>query len=45
MVLAGGVTLLMRTWLRRRLGGYTGDTLGAAEQFIEVAVLLPLCAV
>jgi adenosylcobinamide-GDP ribazoletransferase len=45
VVLAGGVTLLMRTSLRRRLGGYTGDTLGAAEQFTEVAVLLALCAV
>jgi adenosylcobinamide-GDP ribazoletransferase len=39
-----GVTLLMKSWLRRRLGGYTGDTLGAAEQFTEVAVLLALCA-
>jgi adenosylcobinamide-GDP ribazoletransferase len=39
-----GVTLLMRSWLRRRLGGYTGDTLGAAEQFTEAAVLLALCA-
>jgi adenosylcobinamide-GDP ribazoletransferase len=39
-----GVTLLLRGWLRRRLGGYTGDTLGATEQFIEVALLLALCA-
>jgi adenosylcobinamide-GDP ribazoletransferase len=35
-----GVVLVMRRWLARRLGGYTGDTLGAAEQLGEVAVLL-----
>lgn len=34
------VALAMARWLRRRLGGYTGDTLGASEQFAEVAVLL-----
>ncbi|MGM9489101.1 adenosylcobinamide-GDP ribazoletransferase [Ideonella sp. YS5] len=45
LVLAASVPLLMRHWLRRRLGGYTGDTLGAAEQFTEVAALLALCAV
>ena len=45
LALAAGVALLMRAWLRRRLGGYTGDTLGAAEQFTEVAVLLALCTV
>ncbi len=27
-------------WLRRRLGGYTGDTLGATQQITEVLVLL-----
>jgi adenosylcobinamide-GDP ribazoletransferase len=31
---------VMARWLRRRLGGYTGDTLGAAEQLAELAVLL-----
>jgi len=31
-----------RQWLGQRLGGYTGDTLGAAEQLTEVAVLLVL---
>jgi adenosylcobinamide-GDP ribazoletransferase len=41
---AGLVVLSMRMWLRHRLGGYTGDTLGACEQFTEVAVLLVLCA-
>lgn len=34
----------MRWWLRQRLGGYTGDTLGACEQLGEVAVLLALSA-
>jgi adenosylcobinamide-GDP ribazoletransferase len=34
----------MRRWLQRRLAGYTGDTLGAAEQFGELAVLLAFAA-
>ena len=34
----------MRWWLRQRLGGCTGDTLGACEQLGEVAVLLALSA-
>jgi len=29
-------------WLRRRLGGYTGDGLGATQQVIELALLLTL---
>ena len=44
LVAAAAVALAMRAWLRHRLGGYTGDTLGATEQFTEVAVLLVLCA-
>jgi len=36
--------LLLRRWLQRRLNGYTGDTLGAAEQLGEVAVLLAFVA-
>jgi adenosylcobinamide-GDP ribazoletransferase len=39
-----GVVLSMRRWLVRRLGGYTGDTLGATEQLCEVAVLGVLAA-
>jgi adenosylcobinamide-GDP ribazoletransferase len=44
---AGGLALLLLTlrgWLRRRLGGHTGDTLGAAEQLGEAAVLLAFAA-
>lgn len=44
---AGGLVLLLlalRAGLRRRLGGYTGDTLGAAEQLGEVVVLLAFAA-
>jgi adenosylcobinamide-GDP ribazoletransferase len=36
---------VLRIWLRRRLGGYTGDTLGAAEQLGEIVVLLAFAAV
>ena len=38
------VCVVMGRWLRRRLGGYTGDTLGAAQQFAEVAIYLALLA-
>ena len=31
-------------WYRRRLGGFTGDTLGCAEQLGEAAVLLAIVA-
>jgi len=41
---AAAVALLMRHWLRSRLGGYTGDGLGATEQLAEIAVLLAFTA-
>lgn len=41
---AAVVALLMRQWLKRRLGGYTGDGLGATEQLAEMAVLLAFTA-
>ncbi|KQY79438.1 adenosylcobinamide-GDP ribazoletransferase [Pelomonas sp. Root1444] len=44
MAAAGLAALLMRQWLKRRLGGYTGDGLGATEQFAEIAVLLAFTA-
>lgn len=44
MAATGVVALLMRQWLQRRLGGYTGDGLGATEQLAEIAVLLAFTA-
>ena len=38
--LAAGVAWAMARWFRRRLGGYTGDTLGAVQQVAELAILL-----
>ncbi len=37
---AAGLVIAMQRWLQRRLAGYTGDTLGATEQFGELVVLL-----
>ena len=42
LLATGAVVFVMRRWLHRRLGGYTGDTLGATEQLGEIAVLLSL---
>jgi adenosylcobinamide-GDP ribazoletransferase len=36
---AAVVTMLSARWYRARLGGVTGDLLGATEQMIESAVL------
>jgi adenosylcobinamide-GDP ribazoletransferase len=44
LLVASATVWLMRSWLRRRLGGYTGDTLGATEQLAEAALLLTLVA-
>jgi adenosylcobinamide-GDP ribazoletransferase len=38
------VAAVMARWLRGRLGGYTGDTLGATEQLAEATVLLVFAA-
>ncbi len=38
------VTIALAAWFRRRIGGYTGDCLGAAQQVIEVVLLLVLAA-
>lgn len=43
-VAAGAATLWMQSWLDRRLGGYTGDNLGATQQLVELVVLLALLA-
>ncbi|KPF46676.1 cobalamin synthase [beta proteobacterium AAP121] len=41
---AGVVTLWMARWLQQRLGGYTGDALGATQQFSELAIYLAALA-
>jgi adenosylcobinamide-GDP ribazoletransferase len=41
---AAGVGVLWAVHGRRRLGGYTGDTLGAAAELIQISVLLTLVA-
>ncbi len=42
---AAGATAAMARWLQRHLQGYTGDTLGATQQFSELAVYLAALAV
>ena len=42
IALCAGATALMARWLRRRLGGFTGDTLGAVQQVGEIALYLGL---
>jgi adenosylcobinamide-GDP ribazoletransferase len=37
-------TVAMGGWFRHRIGGYTGDCLGATQQVIEVVLLLVLSA-
>lgn len=37
-------TLLLGRWLRQRLGGMTGDCLGACQQVVEIALLLAAAA-
>jgi adenosylcobinamide-GDP ribazoletransferase len=44
LIAAGCVALLMARWLRRRLGGFTGDTLGATQQLGALAIYLTLAA-
>ena len=44
LLAAGAVALAMARWLRVRLGGYTGDTLGATQQGAELAIYLALLA-
>ena len=40
LLAAAVLTGLMAAWFRRRLGGWTGDTLGAVQQAAELSVLL-----
>ncbi len=39
VAVAAILTLALARWFRRRLGGYTGDTLGATQQVAELAIL------
>jgi len=41
---AGSVTFALACWFRRRLGGFTGDCLGATQQVAEIAIYLALAA-
>ena len=38
------VAVLLSLWSLRRIGGFTGDTLGAASELIEATVLVAACA-
>lgn len=40
LVAAAAATIFCARWLRRRLAGYTGDTLGATQQAVELVGLL-----
>jgi adenosylcobinamide-GDP ribazoletransferase len=40
LVTGTGLTFAMQSMLERRLGGYTGDNLGATQQVVEVGALL-----
>jgi adenosylcobinamide-GDP ribazoletransferase len=43
-VVAAGVTWLSGQYFNRRIGGITGDALGAANQLVELAVYLTMAA-
>ena len=38
-----GITYLFTASVRRRLGGITGDTIGATDEIVETATLLVMC--
>ena len=44
LVLAALVVVLAARTFKRRLGGYTGDCLGAAQQVAEVSIYLGILA-
>lgn len=43
-VSAAAVTGIWALYIHRRIGGYTGDALGASQQLAELAIYLALCA-
>jgi adenosylcobinamide-GDP ribazoletransferase len=44
LMVAVGVSLGCAAVFRRRLGGFTGDTLGAATQVVDLAVIAAVAA-
>ncbi len=44
MLLVAAVTLLLGLFFKRRIGGVTGDIMGAACELSEVIILLMICA-
>ena len=44
VVVSAGLTFYMQSMLDRRLHGYTGDTLGATQQIVELGALLAFLA-
>jgi len=44
IAVAAAVALVLGAWFRRWLGGRTGDTLGAAVELAETAVLVAAAA-
>jgi cobalamin synthase len=40
----GGFTMLFGLFFKRRIGGVTGDIMGAACELVEVITLLVMCA-
>jgi len=44
-VAAAVLCVRLAAWLKRRLGGFTGDTLGAVQQLSELALLLATLAI
>jgi adenosylcobinamide-GDP ribazoletransferase len=44
LLLTSLVCMLLYWWFKRRLGGYTGDTLGATQQSGEIVFYLALVA-
>jgi adenosylcobinamide-GDP ribazoletransferase len=44
LAVAAGVTVMLGAWMRYRLGGHTGDTLGAATELAETAALVAAAA-
>ncbi len=42
---AGGLAAFLVGWIALQIGGYTGDTLGAAQQAADAAVLVAASAI